>query len=82
MFEKKIISDQGLGLQSFLKVKVTLTLREVILHYDNKHLIIIFRSGFVLNRLSTSTTGSLTSLFINILSIKCKIRPWKFHILS
>ena len=27
--------DLGPGLQSFLKVKVTLTLREVILHYDN-----------------------------------------------
>ena len=29
-------------LQSFLKVKVTLTLREVILRHDNWHLIIFF----------------------------------------
>ena len=43
-----------------LKVKVTLTLREVILPHDNCYLIIVFRSGFVFNRLSTSTTGSLT----------------------
>ena len=46
--------QQGPGLQSFLKVKVTITLREVILRYDNKHLIIIFRSSLVVNRLVDS----------------------------
>ena len=44
---------QDPGLQSFLKVKVTLILREVILLHDDEHLIMIFRSGFVFNRLSS-----------------------------
>ena len=65
--------DLGPGLQSFLKVKETLTLREVIFCHDNKSLIIMFRSGFVFNRLRTSPAGSLTQLFINIfMNIKCK----------
>ena len=58
-----IEKDLGPGLQSFLKVKVTLTLREVILRHDNEYLIIIFRPGFVFSRLGTSTM-----LFINILN--------------
>ena len=41
---------QGPGLQSFLTVKVTITLREIILRHNNQHLIIGFRSGFVFNR--------------------------------
>ena len=40
------MADLGPGLQSFLKVKVTLTLREVILRHYNKNLITSFRSGF------------------------------------
>ena len=37
-----------LGLQSFLKVKVTLTLRDVILCHDNKHLLSFFDLGLSL----------------------------------
>ena len=76
------ISVSGPRTTSFLKVKVTLTLREVILCHDNKHLLFIFRSGFAFNRLSTSTTDSLTLLSINILDIKSNTRPWKFHALT
>ena len=47
----KIPIDQGPGLQSLVKVKVILTLREVVLRYDNWHLLIIFPSSFVFNRL-------------------------------
>ena len=39
-------SDQGPGLQSFLKVKVTLTLREVISDNENLHLIRIHCKKF------------------------------------
>ena len=50
----------GPGLQSIFKVKVTSTLREILLRHDNNYLLIIFRSSFAFNRLSTSTTGSHT----------------------
>ena len=61
------------------KVSVILTLKQVLLRQDNLHLIISFRSSFVFSRLITYKTGSLTYFFINILIIKCKTRPWKFH---
>ena len=50
MLRRLCAEVQGPGLQSFLKVKVTLTLREVILRHDYLHFIISFRSGFVFNR--------------------------------
>ena len=50
----------GPELQSFPSVKGTLTLREVIMRHDNKHLLIMFRSDFAFNRLRTPTTGSPT----------------------
>ena len=51
-------------------------------HSCKSRLIIILQSGFGFNRLSTSTAGSLTQLYTNILNIKCKTRPWIFHTLT
>ena len=58
---------QGPELQSFLKVKVILTLREVILGHENLRLLSIFRTSLRFNRFSAHQIGSQAFIFKIIL---------------
>ena len=60
----------GPGLQSFLKIKVTSFLREVIFGHENQLLISIFRITIEFNLSSTSQAGSCAEIWITYISIR------------
>ena len=61
--------EQGPGLQSFLKVTVTLTVREIIVCLENLRLMSVFRTTLGISRFSTPKMGSQAFIFITIISI-------------
>ena len=75
----KNVMDPGLRVQPFFKVKVSLTLREVILPHDNSYLIICF-FDLVLCLIDKADPKIIHLLtFINFLDIRSEKRPKKFH---